>query len=225
MWCLQIMETSTTLKDMLSKMKDPVRLKVFTSKTAEGNRQCPACEDTVAMVRELAKLAGGKIDWEELSIHVDKEKCEKYGVTRVPTILFLDFNIRYTGAPIGLETAPFVQTILMAASGESMLGDTADSQLARIKKSGKIMVIVTPTCPYCAQAVLLENALAIQSKGKVSVEIVESYENPDIARKYEVTGVPVTIVNDSKKVTGVPNLSLLLSTMIDDKTKMSEMYG
>jgi glutaredoxin len=61
-----------------------------------------------------------------------------------------------------------------------------------------MMVIVTPTCPYCAQAVLLENALAIQSKDKVSVEIVESYENADIARKYEVTGVPVTIVKKAQ---------------------------
>ncbi|MBN2151622.1 MAG: thioredoxin family protein [Candidatus Lokiarchaeota archaeon] len=219
------METSATLKDMLSKMKNAVRLKVFTSKTAEGYRQCPACEDTAAMVRELAKLANGKIDWEELSILVDKEKCENYNVTRVPTILFMDFNIRYTGAPIGLEAAPFVQTIIMAASGETMLGDVVDAQLARIKKPGKLMVIVTPTCPYCAQAVILENALAIQSRDKVSVEIVESYENPDIARKYEVTGVPVTIVNDAKKITGVPNIALLLSAMIDDKAKMNEMYG
>ncbi|NMC07092.1 MAG: hypothetical protein GYA24_17885 [Candidatus Lokiarchaeota archaeon] len=216
---------SAKLGDILSNLKNPVRLKVFTSKTAEGYRQCPACEDTVVMVRELAKLSNNKIDWEEISIHVDKEKCEKYKVTRVPTILFLDYNIRYTGAPIGLETAPFVQTILMASSRESMLGDTVDAQLARIKKAGKLTVIVTPTCPYCAQAVLMENALAIQSKDKVSVEIVESYENPDIARKYEVTGVPVTIVNDAKKITGVPNISLLLSTMIDDKAKMSEMYG
>ncbi len=104
------MESSNTIKDILSKMSKIVRLKVFTSKTAEGYRQCPACEDTVVMVRELAKLADGKIDWEELSIHVDKEACDKYNVTRVPTILFLDYNIRYTGAPIGLETAPFVQT-------------------------------------------------------------------------------------------------------------------
>jgi glutaredoxin-like protein len=225
MVCFQIMETNTMLKDMFSKMKDVVRLKVFTSKTAEGYRQCPACEDTVAMVRELAKLADGKIEWEELSINLDKEVCSKYNVERVPTILFVDYDIRYTGAPIGLETAPFVQTILMASSKESLLGDTADAQLSRIKKRAKVMVIVTPTCPYCAQAVFLENALAIRSKDKVSVEIVESYENPDIARKYEVTGVPVTIVNGANRITGVPNLAQLLSTMIDDKSKMNEIYG
>ncbi len=219
------MESSNTIKDILSKMSKIVRLKVFTSKTAEGYRQCPACEDTVVMVRELAKLADGKIDWEELSINVDKEACDKYNVTRVPTILFLDYNIRYTGAPIGLETAPFVQTIMMASSKESFLGDAFDNQISRIKKRAKMMAIVTPTCPYCAQAVLMENALAIQSKDKVSVEVVESYENPDIARKYEVTSVPVTIVNDVNRVTGVPNISQLLSTMIEDKNKMNEIYG
>nr|MDO8110543.1 thioredoxin family protein [Candidatus Sigynarchaeota archaeon] len=215
---------TTTIKDVIGKMNKPVHLKVFTTKAESGYRQCPACEDTVAIVRELAKLSNNKIEWEEISIITDKEKCQKYGVSRAPTILFTDYNIRYTGAPIGLETAPFIQTLLMAGASQSLLGSAYDDQLNRIKKNGKLMIIVTPVCPYCAQAVLIENAIAIQAK-KVSVEIVESYENPDIARKYEVSAVPVTIVNDIKKITGVPNIAELISTMADDKAKLAELYG
>lgn len=219
---------NVTIKDLLSKMPKIVHLKVFTTKeTGESNKsiRCPACEDVVVMVRELAKNANKKIDWEEISIITDEEKCKKYGVTRAPTILFIDYNIRYTGAPIGLETAPFIQTLLWVSSGETAFGTSFDDQLARIKKKANLRIIVTPTCPYCAQTVLMENALAIQSKNKISVEIVESYENPDIARQYEVTGVPVTIVNETNKIVGVPNLAMLLMNMTEDKSKLNELYG
>src|SRR5271157_4569186 len=164
---------NVTIKDLLSKMPKIVHLKVFTTKEAgESNKsiRCPACEDVVVMVRELAKNANKKIDWEEISIITDEEKCKKYGVTRAPTILFTDYNIRYTGAPIGLETAPFIQTLLWVSSGETAFGSSFDDQLARIKKKANLRIIVTPTCPYCAQTVLMENALTIQSKNKISVE-------------------------------------------------------
>ena len=220
---------NVTIKDLLAKMPNVVHLKVFTTKEATADNKsyvrCPACDDVVVMVRELAKNANKKIDWEEISIITDEEKCKKYGVTRAPTILFTDYNIRYTGAPIGLETAPFIQTLLWASSGETAFGSSFDDQLARIKKKATIKIIVTPTCPYCAQAVLMENALAIQSNDKISVEIIESYENPDIARQYEVTGVPVTIVNETNKIVGVPNLAMLLMNMTEDKSKLNELYG
>jgi len=222
---------NVTIKDLLTKMPKVVHLKVFTTKEASADNKtyvrCPACEDVVVMIKELAKNANKKIDWEEISIIADedKAKCKKYGVDRAPTILFTDYNIRYTGAPIGLETAPFIQTLLWVASGETAFGSSFDDQLARIKKKANLRIIVTPTCPYCAQTVLMENALAIESKDKISVEIVESYENPDIARQYEVTGVPVTIVNDSNKIVGVPNLAMLLMNMTEDKSKLNELYG
>ena len=97
----------------------------------------------------------------------------------------------------------------MASTGETILVNLIDDNVAAIK-GGKLMVIVTPTCPYCSQAVLLENSLAIVSKGKIKVEVVEAYENPDIAKQWQVSGVPVTIVNDRDKIVGVPNLPKLL---------------
>ncbi len=214
------METST-IRDVLSKMENAVRLKLFTSAD-----KCIACKDVLLLIQELTTHSLGKIEYENISLDDadGKKKAATYNVSRAPTIIFVDYGIRYTGAPIGLELAPFVQTIIMASTGQTVLGDLANEQLARIKKPVTLEVIVTPTCPYCAQAVLLENSLAIMSEN-VSVDVVESYENPDIARKYEVTGVPVTIINKEKKITGVPNLASLLSGMQDDKKKLDEIYG
>ena len=196
------------INEMLQKMKRDIHILVFTTLTRQGYRQCPACEDTASFVRNLANLSE-KLIWDEISVE-DKEKCAKYNVTRFPTILIPEFGIRYTGAPIGLEASPFFQTLLMASTGETILGDLIDNKVAAIK-GGKLMVIVTPTCPYCSQAVLLENSLAIISKGKIRVEVVEAYENPDIAKQWGVSGVPVTIVNDKDKIVGVPTLPKILS--------------
>ncbi|MFX0100379.1 MAG: thioredoxin family protein [Candidatus Hodarchaeota archaeon] len=215
--------SQAALNEIVKNLKNVVKLLVFTSRDENGYVQCPACEDTAALIVQLSKMTD-KINAEEISTITDKEKCEKYGVTRHPTILLPDFNIRYTGAPIGLELSPFVQTVLMASTGETILGDLGADQVSSIKK-GSLIIIVTPTCPYCAQAVLMENSLAIDSGGKISVEIVEAYENPDIAKKYQVTGVPVTVVNKKEKIVGVPNFALLLQKLKGDKSSLNEMYS
>lgn len=214
------MESPNALQGILSKMDKPVRVLVFTS-----NQNCIACGEVLGIMRELEAASSGKFAWEKFSLDDGdgKEVAKQHGVSRSPTILFPDHGIRYTGAPIGMEAAPFVQTIVMASTGQTMILPD-DRFLGRIKKPVSMRVIVTPTCPYCAQAVLLENSLAILSD-KVRVEIVESYENPDIARQYNVTGVPVTIVDEKRRIEGVPNVALLLSHLVDDASKMNELYG
>ncbi|MHA1792107.1 MAG: protein disulfide oxidoreductase [Promethearchaeota archaeon] len=207
------------VKDLIKKMDKIVHVKVFTDR----ENMCPACNETVSLIREIAKLAE-KIEWEEVSLISEKEKAESFHVSRTPTVLLPDVGIRYTGAPIGLETSPFIETLMMISSGETPFGDLVLDRLKRIKKKASLICIVTPTCPYCAQAVLLENSLAILSE-KVSIEIVESYENPDIARKYGVSAVPVTIINEKERITGVPNVALLINKMIQDNSSFNEIYG
>lgn len=213
------MESVGKIKDMFKQMRDPVKLVVFTDK----EEMCPACNETLAILESIMQYTD-KIILQEISLISEKEEAAKHGVTRAPTIIFEDFGIKYTGAPIGLETAPFIQTILMASTGETPHGPLVSKKLEKIKQEGSLIVIVTPTCPYCAQAVLLENSLAIMSS-KVNVEIVESYENPDIARKFQVTGVPVTIVNSKEKITGIPNIAILINKLVADESNLDLMYG
>ncbi len=58
-------------------MKNPVKLKVFTTLTGAGYRQCPACENTVTLLKELAR-ATDKIQFEEISILEDKQAAERW---------------------------------------------------------------------------------------------------------------------------------------------------
>jgi glutaredoxin-like protein len=201
-------------RDFASRMKEPVKLKVFTTRTASGYRQCPACENTAMLVQELAR-ASDKVQFEEISIIEDKETAERWQVSRAPTIIIPGHGIRYTGAPIGMETAPFIFTIIMASTGKTIFDGTIVSKLEGIRKA-RLELIVTPTCPYCAQAALIENSLVMESRGKLSIDVVESYENPDIARKYNVSGVPVTVFNGdpANQIVGVPTLAAIMSKLI-----------
>ncbi len=195
-------------------MKKPVKLKVFTTLTGAGYRQCPACENTVTLVKELAR-ATDKIQFEEISILDDKQSAERWQVTRAPTIIITGHGIRYTGAPIGMETAPFVYTLIMASSGKTIFDGMLGGKLDGVRKA-RLELIVTPTCPYCAQAALIENSLVMESNGKLAIDVVESYENPDIARKYNVSGVPVTVFdgNPASQIVGVPSLAAILSKLV-----------
>ncbi|MEX2684520.1 MAG: thioredoxin family protein [Candidatus Sigynarchaeota archaeon] len=200
-------------RDLNDRMIDPLKLKLFTTLTSAGYRQCPACENTVELLKELAR-ASNKVQFEEISILEDKESADRWKVTRAPTIIITGHGIRYTGAPIGMETAPFVYTLIMASTGKTIFSGMLGSKLDGIRKA-RLELIVTPTCPYCAQAALIENSLAIESAGKLVVDVVESYENPDIARKYNVSGVPVTVFDGdpSNQIVGVPTLAALLARL------------
>src|SRR5271157_4930284 len=128
--------------DLDEKMKETVKLKVFTTLMGNGYRQCPACENTVNIIKELTRTSN-KIKSEEISILDDKESAEHYNVTRAPTIIIQGHGIRYTGAPMGLETAPFIYTIIMASNRTSIFAGAIVGKLETFRKA-RLELIVTP---------------------------------------------------------------------------------
>jgi alkyl hydroperoxide reductase subunit AhpF len=60
---------------------------------------------------------------------------------------------------------------------------------------------VTPTCVYCPRAVALANRMAFLSPHITATTIVAT-EFYELARRFRVTGVPKTVVNESIEVLG-----------------------
>jgi len=60
---------------------------------------------------------------------------------------------------------------------------------------------------HCPRAVSLANRMAIESPEVTSV-IVEAREYPDLVRKYQVSGVPKTMVNEEVEILGARPLAL-----------------
>jgi alkyl hydroperoxide reductase subunit AhpF len=72
-----------------------------------------------------------------------------------------------------------------------------------------LQVFVTPTCPYCPQAVALGFEMAYASPN-VRADGVESSEFPHLAVKYQVAGVPRTVINETTHLEGAAPPDMLL---------------
>ena len=77
-----------------------------------------------------------------------------------------------------------------------------------------IKVFVTPDCKYCPTVARLAHMMAIESP-KVTADVIEVREFPDMASVYHVTGVPKTIINDSVTFTGPVTEEELLQRVLE----------
>ena len=129
---------------------------------------------------------------------IGSELSKKYDITGSPTLLIQPdkYNIRLSGAPAGEELPTFLLTLIMASTGTTILSDASRARLADLKDKRNIKVFVSPTCPYCPLQAALAVAVAIEKAGLVSTEIIEIYENKDLAAKFNAFSVPQVFVDD-----------------------------
>ncbi|MEM0453384.1 MAG: thioredoxin family protein [Sulfolobales archaeon] len=216
-------EDLETLKNVLSDMKTPVDVLTFVGDI------CAFCSDTVKLVDVLASLSPenekGKLIRHQI-YHYKKDGADnfkKYGITRVPSIVLLDGQIRYIGMPAGEELRGFIETILRISNGNSGLSEKVANLLSKVSGKVRMEVIVTPTCPYCPYAAFLANMFALEAyksnNKNIISDIVEAYENPDIADKYGVMSVPAVVINGEVEFIGVPDEAELLSRIYEKTQK------
>jgi len=203
------------LAEALRDMKRPVEVLVFTEKRED----CVPCEETVRLMEIIADASPDVEGSKAVRLRVfrkghDDEAFKKYGVERVPTVLLADGAIKYTGMPAGEEVKGLVETLIRLSTGEHGLSEQTVKELAGLRRKAYIEVIVTPPCPYCPYAALMANMFAYVAKvygsGNVIADVVEAYENPDIADKYGVTSVPTIAVNGRVVFVGLPYEGQLL---------------
>ena len=186
---------------------NPVKLVMFTQKI-----ECEYCEETRMMVEELAALSD-KVTTEIYNFITDKDVAEKYEVDKIPAIAILgvdragsspgekDYGIRYYGIPAGYEFSALIEDIKAVSSGQSGLTEEARAALAQIDEPVHMQVFTTPTCPYCPRAVVLTHKMALESD-QIRADGIEAIEFPHLAIKYQVQGVPRTVINETHFVDG-----------------------
>ncbi|MFX1239060.1 MAG: hypothetical protein ACFE8P_15240 [Promethearchaeota archaeon] len=62
--------------------------------------------------------------------------------------------------------------------------------------------------------VSIANLFAIASKGKIRSVIIDISANMDIGQYYDAAGVPYTIVNDQKAISGLVGADVVLRSLI-----------
>jgi len=180
-----------TIQEELQNLRDPVNILVFTSE--ELNK--PFNEFTIKLLTELSGISDKILPKLEA---VGSELSKKYDVAGSPTLLIQPdkYNIRLSGAPAGEELSTFLLTLLMASSGTTILSEASKARLKDLKDKRNIKIFVSPTCPYCPLQAALAIAAAVEKPGLVSTEIIEIYENRDLAARFDAFSVPQVFVDD-----------------------------
>ena len=178
----------------LESLIEPVNVNLVTSSN------CKYCEMLIEFLTEITEVSDDKIIFNHAPINSLLEKYLK--INRGPIVLIgRKGEIRYTGAPLGEETWAFIETLILASNKRHGL-EKYEADLRDIDKSVRIETVITPTCPYCPQAVLLANKIAIASNGKVISDVIEAYEFPEIAQKWGVTTVPTVVLSIEEPYSG-----------------------
>lgn len=184
-------DSKKIIKKELENLKDPVSILLFTSE--EENK--PFNEFSIRLFTELSLISDKILPKFE---KIGSELSKKHNVTRSPTIVIQPdkYNIRLIGAPAGEELRALLLTLLMVSTGFTILSDASKKRLSDLKDRRNIKVFISPTCPYCPQQVVTAIAAAIEKAGLITTEIIDIYENKDLATKYNAFSVPQVFIDD-----------------------------
>ena len=185
--------------DLSERLVNPVKLIVFTQEL-----ECDYCREARELAQDLASL-NDKIKVDVLDLLKDKQKASELKVDKVPAIVIVGpkgEKVTFFGIPAGYEFNTFVKDIIQISRGETELSEETRRALGAIKRPVHVQVFVTPTCPYCPGAVSLAHQFAMENPN-VKADMVEIHEFPQLAIKYNVMGVPKTIINESIELVGL----------------------
>ena len=201
------------LAEQFELLPESVKLVVFTQEF-----ECHYCSQTRQIAEELAELSDN-ITLEVYDFLADAEIAEEFAVDKIPATVVMrggrqpkDYGIRYYGIPSGYEFTSLIEDIKLVASGESGLSSQTKEWAAGLEEPVHLQVFVTPTCPYCPQAVILAHQLAMESE-YIRADMVEATEFPDLSMKYQVMGVPRTVINETIHMEGAAPEPMLLAKL------------
>lgn len=185
------------VKVFFQDLTNPVKILFFGS--SKGN--CDYCTDTLSLMEEIAELSD-KISIETYDIDKDNEKAAIFKIKFTPTTVIttlengleIDYGVRFLGIPAGHEFTSMIVSLVNVSKQESGLSSTVKEKLGNLTQPVELKVFVTPTCPYCPNAVILAHQMAIESK-MITGEMVEAMEFPELSEQFNVSGVPHTIIN------------------------------
>ena len=174
-------------------------------------QECMFCKETKELMKEVCGLSD-KIELILYDFLADEEKAKEWDIDKIPASIITrntQKNIRIFGIPSGYEYSSLIEAIIDASKGSTSLKPETIEALKGIDTPIHIQTFVTPTCPYCTQSVRLGHQFACESP-RIVADMVEATEFPYLGQKYQVIGVPRTIINESIVVEGaVPEETFL----------------
>ena len=210
-------EKARLKRDFRKHLKSAVALRLFTqrpSPIAIPGRDCRYCPQTLRLLEELAALSP-KLELEAVDFHAEPDRAQQNAVSRIPAILLETAagqpkgRARFYGLPLGYQLPVFIESVKAVSRGTTRLSLTTRKQLRRVSRPVHLQVFVTPGSEISAGMALLAHAMAVESP-HITADVIEAEEFPDLARRYGVRQVPLTIINEFATVAGMVSEDELL---------------
>lgn len=193
----------------------PVKIDYFTQKElgiiVPGRQPCATCKPTREMLHELAALS----DLVSLRVHDfedERQEAVTFGVERIPGIVLRGRDratLKFYGMPSGTEFPSFLDTIVDVSCSQILLSQESIKSLRKVKEDVRVGVFVAPTCPYSPMMTRAAFQMSLINP-RVKSEVIEADEFPELAQRYNVRAVPLTVIENRIAVPGaVPEKALV----------------
>ena len=197
------------IRKIFEVLSNDVYLRAYTQ-----NTDCPTCSDTEMILKELEALSS-KLNLTFLNLKTEAEQALKDGVDRAPAIIVSDgthSRVKFFGAPSGYEFSSLLTCIVDAGGpGEPLTKDTTDF-LDELETDLNMQVFVTTTCPHCPGAAVLASRMARYSE-KINSVVIEANEFPELSSRFNVQGVPRTVINEKLYAEGSLPESMMIQAL------------
>jgi glutaredoxin-like protein len=205
------------IEDAFAEIQEPVQVLFFGSKD-----NCDHCNEAKQLLEEVIAL-NDKLELSVYDIQENADVAGQFNVTNAPGIVIAakdnaevkNLGIQFSGIPSGHEFSTLISDILIVSRRESGLDEKTREFLKNLTQPLHLQVFVTPTCPYCPRAVLLAHQMAMENPQMIRAEGVEATEFPELANRFNVRGVPQTVINAGAGmvVGAVPEQNLVAEIM------------
>ncbi len=205
------------IQEAFAEVKEPVQVLFFGSKD-----NCDYCNEAKQLLEEVTAL-NDKLNLSVYDMQEHADVAGQFNVTNAPGIVIAakdnaevkNLGIQFSGIPSGHEFSTLISDIIIVSKRESGLDAKTREFLKNLTQPLHLQVFVTPTCPYCPRAVLLAHQMAMENPQMIRAEGVEATEFPELANRFNVRGVPQTVINAGKGmvVGAVPEQNLIAEIM------------
>lgn len=188
------------------RLESPVRLDFYTREASTPDapsNECLSCDETHQLLEELVALSE-KLELNVHDVSIPEQTAPETGIEELPVIVLSGKNkgtLRFIGAPAGYEASTLIEDLVNVSRGTTGLQFHSREVLAGLTAPVHIKVFVTPTCPYCPKAAGLAHMMAVESE-MVTADVIEVSEFPHLSERYQVYGVPKTVINETAQFEG-----------------------
>lgn len=176
--------------------------------------KAPGKSDTEEILKELAGLTP--------RLKLTVTESETPGMT--PSLQIGNTGrVTFLGTPAGYEFSSLLTGIIDSGRQGELLSRETMEFLDELQEDLSIKVFVTPSCPHCPPSVVLAHRMAAYSP-RVTAEAIEANEFTELAAKYQVQGVPRTVINETFAAEGSQPEAYLIEALRNHmkKEKTSE---